>query len=151
MIDDADRLAALDTAQPNAGVLMLLRAAAVHPHLRVVLVCDNRRYQRLEVDVQDLVEQLALVRLERLSDDAVREVVDRLVPAIESKHGVTISAVARLFARALDGCCDAPRVGGRSDRFCRQPTNRAGEFGGRHRRPGWSGITTLAGDTGARS
>jgi ATP-dependent Clp protease ATP-binding subunit ClpA len=34
MIDDADQLAALGTTQPNAGVLLLLRAAAVHPHLR---------------------------------------------------------------------------------------------------------------------
>jgi ATP-dependent Clp protease ATP-binding subunit ClpA len=98
MIDDVDQLAALGTTQPNAGVLMLLRAAAVHPHLRAVLVCDSRRYQRLEMHVEDLVEELAPIRLERLSDDAVHQVIEGALPAIESKHGVTISAPLRSLA-----------------------------------------------------
>ena len=98
MIDDADQLAALGTTQPNAGVLLLLRAAAVHPHLRAVLVCDSRRYQRLEMHVEDLVEELAPIRLERLSDDAVQQVIESVLPAIESKHAVTISAPLRALA-----------------------------------------------------
>jgi len=98
MIDDVDQLAALGTTQPNAGVLLLLRAAAVHPQLRAVLVCDSRRYQRLEMHVEDLIEELAPIRLDRLSDDAVAHVIEGALPAIESKHGVTISAPLRSLA-----------------------------------------------------
>jgi ATP-dependent Clp protease ATP-binding subunit ClpA len=98
MIDDVDQLAGLGTAQPDAGVLMLLRTAAVHPHLRAVLACDSRRYHRLEMYVEDLVEQLAPVHLVRLSDEAVRQVVERVLPAIESKHAVKISAPLRSLA-----------------------------------------------------
>jgi ATP-dependent Clp protease ATP-binding subunit ClpA len=98
MIDDVDQLAALGTTQPNAGVLLLLRAAAVHPHLRALLVCDSRRYQRLEMHVEDLIEELAPIRLGRLSDDAVDKVIEGVLPAIESKHGVTISAPLRSLA-----------------------------------------------------
>ena len=107
MIDDVDQLAALGTTQPNAGVLLLLRAAAVHPHLRAVFVCDSRRYQRLEMHVEDLIEELAPIRLEGLSDDAVDQVIDSVLPAIESKYAVTISAPLRalacLPARSADG------------------------------------------------
>jgi ATP-dependent Clp protease ATP-binding subunit ClpA len=98
MIDDVDQLAGLGTTQPSAGVLTLLRTAAVHPHLRAVLVCDSRRYQRLEMHVEDLIEQTAPIRLDPLSDDAVRQVVDRVLPAIESAHGVKVSAPLRSLA-----------------------------------------------------
>ena len=106
MVDDVDRLAALGTDQPNIGVLMLLRAAAVHPQIRMVLVCDSRRYQRLELHVEDLVEQIAPIHIAGLSDGAVRQVVDRSVPDIESRHEVKISAPLRelacLRARSTD-------------------------------------------------
>jgi ATP-dependent Clp protease ATP-binding subunit ClpA len=106
MIDDVDRLAGLGTADANGGVLLALRAAAVHPHLRMVLVCDVRRYRRLEMYVEDLVEHMVPVHLDRLSDDAVRQVVDRVLPDMESKHGVKISApllaLACLPARTSD-------------------------------------------------
>jgi ATP-dependent Clp protease ATP-binding subunit ClpA len=56
--------------------------------------------------VEDLVEQLAPVRLDRLSDDAVHRVLQRVVPDMESRHGVSISAPLRslacLPARSMD-------------------------------------------------
>jgi ATP-dependent Clp protease ATP-binding subunit ClpA len=106
MVDDVDQLARLGTAEPNGDFLMLLRAAVIHPRLRVVLVCDSRRYKRLEVYVEDLVEQLAPVTLDSLTDDAVRTVIERVVPEIESNHGVKIShglrSLACLPARPTD-------------------------------------------------
>jgi ATP-dependent Clp protease ATP-binding subunit ClpA len=48
--------------------------------------------------VEDLVEQLAPIQLAGLSDSAVRTVVQRVVPDIESRHRVTISEPLRSFA-----------------------------------------------------
>lgn len=106
MVDDVDRLAALGTAEPNGAVLLQLRAALAHPHLRMVLVCEPRYYKRLEMLVNDFVESVAPVRLGPLADDTMRAVVRREVASIQAAHTVTISpallAAACLPARPTD-------------------------------------------------
>ena len=106
VIDDFDRLAALGTPRPNGDVLKLLTAATPHPNLRLVLVCEPRYHRRLGLLAEDLEQDLVVVRLESLSEDAVREVVGRAMPAIKSDRGVTIApallAAALLPAKSTD-------------------------------------------------
>jgi ATP-dependent Clp protease ATP-binding subunit ClpA len=98
IIDDFDRVAGLGTIEPNGAVLMLLRAAARHPSLQLVLVCETRYFGRLAMYVEDMSEDLVPVRLDPLTDDAVSDVVKHAVKSIESLHGVKISPALRTMA-----------------------------------------------------
>lgn len=98
VVDDFDRLAALGTGDPNARLLLRLRAAADHPRLRLILVCEHRYYRRLGMLVEDFVERLVPVSIDGLSDEAVRKVVDAAVPEVEAAHGVTVTAALRSLA-----------------------------------------------------
>jgi ATP-dependent Clp protease ATP-binding subunit ClpA len=98
IIDDIDRVAGLGTAEPNGLVLTLLRAAARHPSLQLLLVCDTRYFRRLSMYVEDFSEDLVPVLLDPLTEDAVSDVVGRALVSIESLHGVRISPALRTMA-----------------------------------------------------
>jgi len=98
VLDDFDRMVSLGTSHPNHGVLRLTMTALSHPHLQLVLVCDRRYYKRLGIHAEALVDQLVPVNVEGLSEESVREVVQRALPGIESEHAVTISPGLRAHA-----------------------------------------------------
>lgn len=107
VLDDFDQMASLGTPHPNVAMLRLVTSAALHPDLRIVLVCEARFSRRLEIHAENLVELTTAVRLPALSDTAVEEVVQRVQTSIETSHGVTIAkalrSVACLPARQTDG------------------------------------------------
>lgn len=107
VIDDFDRLAGLGTAEPNARFLFRVRSAADHPHLRLVLVSEQRYFRRFGMFVEDLVERVVPVAIDGLSEAALQKVVDVEQPTIEAAHGVTVTpalrALACLPARTSDG------------------------------------------------
>ena len=100
VIDDIDKIAALGTAHPNGMVLRVLASAALQSDVRMVLVCDSRRFQKLDLYAEDLALQLEQVRLAPLSDASLVEVIGRVQPGLEARHAVKISAGLRASACA---------------------------------------------------
>ncbi|WP_082690324.1 AAA family ATPase [Mycobacterium sp. M26] len=98
VIDDIDRIAALDSAHPEFGVLRALSSVLSHPHARSVLVCNSRYYRRFEMHAESLVDKLVQVRVDALTPQALEVVLDRAVKTIEDHHGVSISVGLRRLA-----------------------------------------------------
>ena len=98
VIDDFDRLVGLGGDRPNVAVLRLVAAAAAHPHLQMVLVCDTRLFRRLAIYDETFNEQLAPLRIGALTEAGPAEAVRRALPALEGAHGVTVSPALRAMA-----------------------------------------------------
>jgi ATP-dependent Clp protease ATP-binding subunit ClpA len=98
VIDDIDKIGGIGSAQPNGMVLRVLTAAAMLPQLKLVLVCEARQFQRLGLLADDLTKELVQVRLSPLNEAALAQVIDRVEPELETRHGVTISSALRADA-----------------------------------------------------
>lgn len=92
VIDDIDSVVSVGSAYPNGMALRVLTSAVMRTELNLVLVCDARRFQQLVLIAENLVSQLVQVRLPQLSDGAVRQIVERFLPEVEERYGVTISS-----------------------------------------------------------
>lgn len=103
VIDDVDKLTSLGSAYPNGMALRVLASAAMNEEIKLILVCEARQFQKLSLIADDFTRQLVVVRLRPLSDSAVRQVVERVRPAMEASHGVQISSALH------DEVCLPPR------------------------------------------
>lgn len=98
VIDDVDKIASLGAVRPDTQALSVLATAVAMPGRRIILVCDSRHFSKLDLYAEDLVRELEPVRLGPISDVGLQEIIERVQPALESHHGISISPELRAIA-----------------------------------------------------
>lgn len=106
VIDDLDKLAALGAVRPNLMVLRVLSAALLRPDCRLILICEQRNFSKLDLLAEDLIRETEPIRLAPISDAGVREIVEKTLRELETHHGVKFSDELLAAAYAPPGSTD---------------------------------------------